>query len=66
MQIIEEIKVAKPDEPFFTALRGMSVEHGSLRLNLAPFRRPYLTPQPGRVGEVSCHLYPSDGVGGAV
>jgi peptide/nickel transport system ATP-binding protein len=66
MQIIEEIRVAKPDEPFFTALRGMSVEHGSLRLDLAPFRRPFLTPQPGRVGEVSCHLYPSDGVGSAV
>ncbi len=60
-QIIEEIRAAKPDEPFFTALRGMHVEHGGLRLELAPFRRPFLTPQPGRVGEVSCHLYPSDG-----
>lgn len=63
MEIVEEIKAAKPDEPFFTALRGLHVEHGGLRLDLAPFRRPYLTPQPGRVGEVSCHLYPSDGAG---
>jgi peptide/nickel transport system ATP-binding protein len=62
-EIIEEIRAARPDEPFFTALRGMTVEHGGLKLTLAPFRRPFLTPQVGRVGEVSCHLYPSDGVG---
>lgn len=62
--IIEEIRQEKPEERFFTALRGMSVQHGGLRLDLAPFRRPYLTPQPGREGRVSCHLYPSDGIGG--
>lgn len=61
--IVEEIKAEKPDEPFFSALRGMTVVDEGLRLELAPFRRPFLTPQPGRVGEVSCHLYPSDGIG---
>lgn len=63
MRIVQEVRAAKPDEPFFSALRGMQVVRGGLRLDLAPFRRPFLTPQPGRVGEVSCHLYPSDGVG---
>ncbi|MEO7126630.1 MAG: ABC transporter ATP-binding protein [Nakamurella sp.] len=63
MEIVEEIKVETPKEPFFTALRAMHAERGGLRLDLVPFRRPFLTPQVGRVGEVSCHLYPSDGVG---
>jgi peptide/nickel transport system ATP-binding protein len=62
-RIVEEIRAAKPDEPFFSALRGMRVEHGGLRLDLAPFRQPLLTPQAGRAGRVACHLYPSDGIG---
>ena len=61
LRIVEEIRAARPDEPFFSALRGMHAEHGGLRLDLAPFRVPLLTPQPGRVGRVACHLYPSDG-----
>lgn len=65
LRIVEEIRVARPDEPFFSALRGMRVEGRGLHLDLAPFRRPFLTPQPGRVGEVSCHLYASDGEGSA-
>lgn len=64
-RIVEEIKAARPDEPFFTALKGMTVERRGLRLDLESFRRPFLTPQVGREGEVSCHLYPSDGVGEA-
>ncbi len=59
--IILQIHQDFPDEPFFTALRGMTVEKGGLRLDLAPFREPLLTPQAGRVGEVACHLYPSGG-----
>ncbi len=63
--IINEIREQRPDEPLFSALRGVHREHGRLRLELAPFREPRLTPQPGRAGAVSCHLYPSDGVGRA-
>ncbi len=59
--IISEIRRQHPDEPFFSALRGMHSDGGGLRLQLAPFREPLLTRQQGRAERVACHLYPSGG-----
>lgn len=55
--LLEEMRSANPDEPFFAGLLQMSVESGGVRLQFAPSSRPNLLPLAGTGAAVACHLY---------
>ena len=62
LALLEDERAARPDEPLWKGVTGMSVEGRSVRLEMREAVEPRLQPAEGSNVEVSCHLYhPPDG-----
>ena len=57
LALLEDERAARPDEPLWKGVTGMSVEDRSVRLQMRPAVEPRLQPVEGSNVEVSCHLY---------
>jgi peptide/nickel transport system ATP-binding protein len=62
MGLLEDERSARPSDPLWSGVRGMSVSGRAVHLDLAERATPHLQPVPGSDVSVSCHLYhPPDG-----
>jgi hypothetical protein len=62
LALLEAERAARPDEPLWKGVAGMSVADRSVRMELRPAVEPQLRAVDGADVSVSCHLYhPPDG-----
>jgi peptide/nickel transport system ATP-binding protein len=57
LQLLEDERSARPDDPLWSGVRGMAVAQRSVRLDLVPRATPHLQPVPDSDVAVSCHLF---------
>jgi peptide/nickel transport system ATP-binding protein len=57
LALLEDEQAARPDEPLWTGVAGMSVAGRSVRLEMRTAVEPQLRPVPESEVSVSCHLY---------
>jgi peptide/nickel transport system ATP-binding protein len=57
LALLEDERAARPDEPLWKGVAGMSVAERSVRMELRPAVEPKLRPVVGSDVCVSCHLY---------
>jgi peptide/nickel transport system ATP-binding protein len=57
LALLEAERTARPDEPLWKGVSGMSVADRSVRMELRPAVEPQLRPIEGADVSVSCHLY---------
>jgi peptide/nickel transport system ATP-binding protein len=55
--LLEDERAARPDDPLWKGVSGMSVEGRSVRLNMRRAVEPHLQPAQDSQVQVSCHLY---------
>jgi oligopeptide/dipeptide ABC transporter ATP-binding protein len=62
LALLEDEQAARPDEPLWRGVRGMTVSGRAVQLDFEPAVEPQLCPVDGSAVSVSCHLYhPPDG-----
>jgi peptide/nickel transport system ATP-binding protein len=67
LELLEDERSTRPDDPLWKGVSGMSVEDRSVRLELRPAVEPQLRPVEGTDVSVSCHLYhPPEGTSPSV
>ena len=57
LALLEDERAARPDEPLWKGVAGLSVSDRSVRMDLRPRVEPQLRPVEGADVSVSCHLY---------
>ncbi len=57
LALLEDERTARPDEPLWKGVAGMSVSERSVRMEMRPAVEPHLRPVDGADVSVSCHLY---------
>jgi peptide/nickel transport system ATP-binding protein len=57
LQLLEDERAARPEEPLWTGVTGMQVSGRAVRLELVPPAVPHLQPVEGSGVSVSCHLF---------
>jgi hypothetical protein len=57
LALLEAERTARPDEPMWKGVAGMSVAGRSVLMDLRPAVEPQLRPVEGTDVSVSCHLY---------
>ena len=67
LELLEDERSARPDDPLWKGVTGMSVDNRSVRLEMRQAVEPQLQPVEGSDVSVSCHLYhPPDGTSPSV
>jgi oligopeptide/dipeptide ABC transporter ATP-binding protein len=57
LQLLEDERSVRPDDPLWKGVAGMSVSGRSVRMEMKPAVEPSLLPVQGADVSVSCHLY---------
>jgi hypothetical protein len=57
LALLEDERAARPDEPLWKGVAGMSVAGRSVALQMRPAVEPHLQPVQDSDVQVSCHLY---------
>ena len=67
LELLEDERSARPDDPLWKGVTGMSVDNRSVRLEMRQAVEPRLQPVEGSEVSVSCHLYhPPEGTSPSV
>ncbi|HZC70413.1 MAG TPA: hypothetical protein VE442_06960, partial [Jatrophihabitans sp.] len=56
-ELLENERTARPDDPLWRGVAGMSVDGRSVLMDMRPRVEPQLRPVDGSDVSVSCHLY---------
>jgi peptide/nickel transport system ATP-binding protein len=62
LELLQQERDSHPDEPLWSAVRGMEADNGAVRIEFADRVVPRLLPVAGSAVEVACHLYHEVGV----